>query len=334
MCYSALVEHDLKKLNRGFKARIDENAFMDLFTERADVAAALLDGSKEAKKIVVAKNLDWTFLKDPHGATGREIAKQIQRWWSLEEKRLGEMKQVQTLRVTTAEAALQKKVTKKAENDLRVGTNKIQKAEADLQELRREPEGESDSWIWPKYHFPGIHLVDGERLIRPYRYLIRPRGQGADFDDKYDGAYNAQQERLNEVFFWRELLGRHHGFMVVHRFRERQDEDLLKGHKLKLVGPPKTRKEFEFDPGAPITVPFIWDHWQDPEKKAPDLWSAAAITCDPSKEIQKQGIRRLLTPLKEANLKSWENASRKDVEKYLEVLADYQWEDLRIDEVA
>lgn len=337
MCYSALVEQSVRKLAKGFRARIDEHAFMEIFMQRADAAEKLLEGDQSVKKITLAKSLEWEFLTEATTALGKQTKKEILRWQTLEERRLQTELQTQTERVKKAEASLQKKTTKKAENDLRIGTSKIGKAKYDLEDLRREP-SERDSWIWPKYHFPGIITEKGrenERVIKPFRYLIRPNGQPIEFDDKYNGSYNAQQERLEEVFFWRELLGRHHGFFQVYRFKERQDEELMQSQKkLKLVTAPHPRKEYEFNPRRTMLVPFIWDQWHDPKRKYPDLLSAAAITCDPPTEVLKKGIRRLLTPLKEEHLDEWLEPHTEKRARYRQILADYHWDELQFSEVA
>ena len=325
MCYSALVEQDLRKLARGFKARIDEASFLDLFKTRNEVAEKLLEGHEEFKtaKVSITKDLETHFLDHSESATSKEIKTQIMRWWELEEHRLNETVQLQSKRVELANQALQKKSTKKAENDVRIGTNKVRDAKSELDWLRKPSKNENGSWISPKFHFPGV-CVDKERVILPFRYLIRPAGQPASFDLKYDGAYNAQQERIEEVFFWRELLGRQHGYFQVYRFKERQDDELIAGN----------RKEFEFNPGVPMIVPFLWDHWSDPAKVLPELRSAAAITCKPPKEVLDQGVRRLLTPLKDSAIASWESTSRENFATYKALLADYQWEKLEFSEIA
>lgn len=62
MCYSAMVKQNLKQLSLQFNARIDYNAFSDLFQSRL-----------EGNKITVSKALEYNFLHDPHTSDERKM---------------------------------------------------------------------------------------------------------------------------------------------------------------------------------------------------------------------------------------------------------------------
>lgn len=99
----------------------------------------------------------------------------------------------QRARLVSAEQALQKKVTKKAENDLRIATKKIKRALEKLGSLKSVGQQLADSRIFPGTYAPVIVEKSGERLIRPMRYQCRPEGGPAKFDIQYPGTYNARR---------------------------------------------------------------------------------------------------------------------------------------------
>jgi putative SOS response-associated peptidase YedK len=82
---------------------------------------------------------------------------------------------------------------------------------------RREPR-DRDSRIYPWSWAPVICVENGQRLIRPMRYLCRPAGKPATYDTRYPGTYNARRDSLEG--YWRAQFGHTHGLLLAHRFFE------------------------------------------------------------------------------------------------------------------
>ena len=153
MCYSALVLADLMKLERLYGAKVDDAFYQQTVKVRWWEGLAKLP-----------KALDDSLL-----ARGGEAAEFVQKW---RDRRVDELTQelfAQKRRVADAERALQVKETKKAREDVRIGTDKMAKAQLALDDLRRKEQLPRDSRIFPGMYAPVIVEVDGQRLIRPMR---------------------------------------------------------------------------------------------------------------------------------------------------------------------
>nr|WP_275920366.1 hypothetical protein [Burkholderia semiarida] len=75
-----------------------------------------------------------------------------------------------------AEKELATKITKKASEDVRIATNKIDAATRGLDELRRQDLQERDSRIFPGWYAPVLIELGGKRLVVPMRYRCRIPG--------------------------------------------------------------------------------------------------------------------------------------------------------------
>jgi hypothetical protein len=322
------------------RAEIDWDRFLEIFKLRADIAESLLAGATGLEKIHFPRHVTWELAQaEAPGAAASEIRREILRWWDLEEKRLKDVAEKQAARARDAESKLARKRTRAAENDLRIGTTKLAQARLELERLRRDPEdspgavapGSEDAfWIWPRYRFPGVVYSDGRRWVRPFRYLFRPSGETRHWENLRSGAYNARQENLEKVGFWREVFGRQHGVFLMRRFKERQDESEADPGAAGARPPLSARREFDIDPGDWIQVPFVWSECAD---GGPPFFTAAAITCEPPSSVVGQGILRLPTPLSSGGLEIWERASEYPLVRHREVLAGYRWPPLSITEV-
>ena len=83
----------------------------------------------------------------------------------------------QKRRVADAERALQVKETKKAREDVRIGTDKMGKIQVALDDLRRKESKDRDFRIYPGMHTSVIVSKGGKRIIRPMRYQCRHAGK-------------------------------------------------------------------------------------------------------------------------------------------------------------
>ena len=240
-------------------------------------------------------------LDDALLARGGEAAEYVQKW---RDRRVDELTQelfAQKRRVADAERALQVKETKKAREDVRIGTDKMVKAQVALDDLRRREPLPRDSRIFPGMYAPVIVQVDGQRLIRPMRYQCRPAGKPASYDRQYPGTYNARRDNLEG--FWRGQFGHTHGLMVASRFYEN------------VEGPEGKNQVLEFVPrdGELMLIACLWSHWTDPKGQALELDSFAAITDEPEPEVAAAGHDRTVINLKPEHLDAWLNPNPADL---------------------
>ena len=206
MCYSAMVQQDYNKLGFRFKARIDYEEYLKLFTRR-------LDG----EKLIINKAMEFPFVDAPKSTDEKKIKKVIEEWHKQEISRLEAEAFKQKERLANAERALKTKVTKKAQEDQRISTNKIEKAKVDLKKHGSyELKSDSDSRIFPFHYLSMLSLdEDGKKVISPFRYLMRPHDKDESFDREYGGCYNARFDNLKRVGFWKDSLAKRRGLILV-----------------------------------------------------------------------------------------------------------------------
>jgi len=105
MCYSAQLVADFKRFTRQYGVKIAFEDFVDLY---------LYHSTDSRPKTPRALDVAFTAADGPAGAAIQEA---VRRWDQLEMQELEDLVFAQRVRLVSAEQALQKKVTKKAEND-------------------------------------------------------------------------------------------------------------------------------------------------------------------------------------------------------------------------
>jgi len=290
MCYSAMVEQDLKKLARMVAPEVDFSAIEQLFASR------LQDDS-----IRIARALEANF-DSPRSAVEERIKDLIDRHRAKVRSGLETSLFALRKRLADAERALAAKQTKKALEDQRIATKKIRRTMGKLADLGRSEASEDDSRIFPFWYAPVAIVRDGRRMIRPMRYHCRPDGKPESYDRRYGGLYNARRDNLEG--FWRNVFGRHHAILVAKSFYENvalhdfERRALREGEK-----PQNVILHFNPRSSAPMLVACLWDHWQSPGK--PDLYSFAAITDEPPPEVAATGHDRCIIPLEARAVDAW-----------------------------
>jgi len=200
----------------------------------------------------------------------------------------------QRQRVVGAERKLQTKVTKKAQDDVRIGTKKVEAAMARIAGLKRTEWKPADARVFPGLYCPVMVSEGGRRVLKPMRYQCRPAGKPAFYDANFPGTYNARRDNLEG--FWGGLFGFNHGVMVADRFYEHVEVD---GRNTILEFVPRTKE--------PMLIACLWSHWKDPKGVEPDLLSFAAITDEPEPEVAAAGHDRTIINIKPEHLDAWLN---------------------------
>lgn len=290
MCYSAMVEQKLKSIGLRFKARIQTESFADIFQRR------LTDDTIKIPRALEA-NFD-----APQNPEEERIKGDIEEYRRRRSSELESELFKQRKRLADAERSLAIRETRKALEDRRIATRKVDWHLEKLAQLKRITLEPDDSRIFPFWYAPVLVRDGGQTVIRPMRYHCRANGKPESYDRRYPGLYNARRDSLEG--YWKNLFGRRHAVVLISSFFENvalndyEKRPLREGEREKNLV-----LHFNPRPATMMLVACLWDQWQSPGK--PDLYSFAAITDDPPPEVAATGHNRCLIPLKESNLLSW-----------------------------
>ncbi|QEZ48791.1 SOS response-associated peptidase family protein [Cupriavidus oxalaticus] len=293
MCYSGQIYADYRKFVREFGADMSFEHFLQLFWEK--------QGDGNWAKLPRAMR---SALRSPHNDEERQLADLVaagdRQYAAALERELFEQK----TRLTAAERVLATKPTKKAENDRRIASDKIARAQRNLADLQRAELLDRDSRIFPGHYAPVMVVLGGRRVVIPMRYQCRLPGWTKVMEREKPGTYNARRDNLKKA--WRQLYGYKHGIIIATAFFENvarhrlEHRELEKGEKVENVV-----LEFEPAPRQDMLLACLWSVSKT-EGEA-DLYSFAAITDDPPAEVAAAGHDRCIVPIKHENVEAWLN---------------------------
>ncbi len=302
MCYSAQTWAAYRKYVKVWGADISIDEFVRLYGYRA-----------QGGKVRIPKAMDAEFRR-PSTDAEREIAAMIEAFNREQGDVLSREVFAQRKRQADASRTLAIKVTKKGLNDLRVSTDKIDKAMTRMADLKRTELKPKDSRIFPGTYTPVMVMENGRKVVRPMRYQCRLAGKPASYDVRYPGTYNARRDNLEG--YWRQQFGYTHGVMVVERFYENVERLDEQGRPYNAV--------LEFTPGdgREMIVACLWSRWIDPAGKEPDLLSFAAITDEPPPEVAAAGHDRCIVSIKPENVDAWLQPDASNLQALYAILDD------------
>jgi putative SOS response-associated peptidase YedK len=176
-----------------------------------------------------------------------------------------------------------------------------------------------DGRVFPNYFSPVIKSDQGQRVIYPMRYRIRPSNSLEEIPNKFN-VFNARLDSLETRKTWKDLFGKNHGLVPFKKFYEWVED---KNSKKKLIS-------FFPENNEMMWSPCLYDYWQSPDRKI-SFFSFAIITTDPPEEILSLGHDRCPIFLKEENIDLWLNSKNKN--ECLKILGDsfktkfgYEWQ--------
>ncbi len=305
MCYSAMVWADYMKYIRVVDAEMDWFEFVKLY------------GDRKQQRLNFPKAMDAAFA-NPRNEHEQQIRTLIDEYNRDQVTKLEQEIFAQRKRLADAERTLQTKATKKALEDQRISSKKVEWAMGKLADIRRSEPKPKDSRIFPGWYAPVLVMQNGRRVIKPMRYQCRPIGKPANYDFKYPGTYNARRDNLEG--FWRDLFGYSHGIMVMDAFYENvsrhnvERRELAPGEKEENV-----ILEFRPNPPQPMFVACLWSHWRQGDE---ELLSFAAITDEPPAEVAAAGHDRCVIPIKPENIDAWLSPDPKNLAAMQAILDD------------
>jgi putative SOS response-associated peptidase YedK len=308
VCYSAQVWQAYQDYVRRFGAEISIREFVELYASR-----------EKGAKIKTAKAMDDAFLRAGTPETS-EIARSIEAWNTQQTSELEQLLFRQRKRLADAERTLHTKSTKKALDDQRIATNKIEWAKGKLADLRRTTLEDRDRRIFPGVYAPVMVMEHGKRVIKPMRYQCRLAGKPAFYDEKYPGTYNARRDNLEG--FWKGQFGHTHGVIVCDAFYENVSRHKVEGREL-AEGEAEENVVLEFrpQPRQDMLIACLYSHWQSADE---ELWSFAAITDEPPTEVAAAGHDRCIIPIKESHLNAWLKPGSKNMNELYAILGEKQ----------
>lgn len=306
MCYSAQVVELVRKFQRVLNIRLDFDEAKKLFLRRLDDPSIQISRGFEAN------------FEDPTTDDGRQIKAAIDAHRARLATKIEKDLFTQKTRLVTAERSLKSKETKKAREDVRIATSKIDTLTAKLGDLRRSEPKARDNRIFPLVYAGVIIKRNGENVLVPMRYGCRPAGKPANFDKRFPGLYNARRDNLTK--FWNEQFGHHHAVMVVDSFYENVQLH-VKEHRELRDGEMSQNIVLHFTPtpAQPMLIACLWSHWTGPGE--PDLNGFAAITDEPPPDVAAAGHDRCIINLREENIEAWLAPERQTIAQLQAILS-------------
>ena len=295
MCYSAQILADFTKYRR-LGGELD----LDAFVEMAGWTRQRGTWIKGVPKTIRNAFIDSAVLEEQ---PAREAAMAA---YSDAAAVLEEEINAQSDRLADAEVVLAgPRPTKKAENDRRIASKKIEAARAKLAQVTDRTAGAEYARIWPGGVTPVLirDHATGERRVVPMRYRCRLPGWDDAKERAKPGTYNARMDSLTTV--WRKLWGYNHGVMVARRFFESVSLHRLQQREL-APGERDLSVELEFrpEPEQDMLLACLWRYVEATDDE-PGFYSVAAITRDPPPEVAAAGHDRMVIPIKPENLDAW-----------------------------
>jgi putative SOS response-associated peptidase YedK len=307
VCYSAQVIQVVRKLHRQLGIRLDYEEAFRLFMRRLDDPSVAISRGFEA-------NFD-----NPATDQERQIKAAIDEHRSRTATKVEKDLFAQKTRLVNAERSLKEKETKKAREEVRIATTKIETLTTKLSDLRRSETSPDDNRIFPMVYAGVIIKQDGQNVLTPMRYFCRPAGKPAFYDKKFPGLYNARRDNLEK--FWGEQFGHHHALVVVESFFENVQLHAMEHRQLK-TGEEAQNVVLQFtpEPAEPLIVACLWSHWTDP--KEPDVRGFAAITDEPPADVAAAGHDRCIVNLKPEHVEAWLAPEGRSTEELQTILSD------------
>lgn len=308
MCYSAQVLSQYDKYVRLWGADISIQRFYHLYFLRDRTVG-----------VKIPKAIDAWFA-NPRNDDERQIKVLIDTFNATHASRLEQELFKQRKRLADAERTLQTRTTKKAVEDQRIATNKVDQILQKLGDLKRTEPKDRDARIFPMVYAPVIIMEEGKRTIVPMRYQCRPAGKPAFYDVKFPGTYNARRDNLEG--FWKPQFGSDHAIMLVTAFYENVSLHTME-HRALAEGEREQNVILQFRPRPEETmvVACLWSKWGSGDD---ELLSFAAITDAPPAEVAAAGHDRCIIQIKPENADAWLQPKTNDLARQYALLDDRQ----------
>ena len=178
-----------------------------------------------------------------------------------------------------------------------------------------------DGKLFSNYFTHIVVKEQGERVLQPMRYRIRPEGSREEVPNKFN-VFNARLDSLEIRQTWKPLFMRRHGIVPLIRFYEWVPG---KNQKPTLISFQPRDREL-------MWAPCLWDEWISKDGRL-HFKSFAIITDDPPPEITQMGHDRCPIFLAHDKIDLWLEPQGKSKQEIYQILKnreltyfDYRWE--------
>lgn len=273
MCYSSLVNRELKKTAARHRAKINIDAFVDLYAMRVKNPALKIPLGMDDGAI------------DLGGMAGKSIAKHIRDFRTGEDARVAQALSDLHAEIAELEAKLAVKITKTAQDKLDAKLRKREKLIKPVADLSN-----SDTYrIYPFYFAPVVVNDGAGRELIPMRFRVLPR-YGIEIPANKN-VFNARRDSLQIKRTWIPLFGKQHAVFPFHKFYE-------------WVEPNGRKVELSFSPDG---YDDMWavSLYEECKTEHGIIRSFAMITDMPPSEISAAGHDRVPVFLDEKLIDAW-----------------------------
>ena len=280
MCYSALIEAQADQLTRELDARFDMLHMTGLLV-RSDLPV-------EVPRLVLESLPD----SDAAGKQCRQlIAERQEKRTAVLDAKLKEL----TGKLGVLSDEQSDHWTKTREKQLLITERAIAKTKADKLRLASPADVVEDARIFPFTYAPICLVEGGKRVIRCFRYQVRPRWADQEVDRKIN-LYNARLDGLTSKKTWAPLYRHQHAVLVCKGFYE-WVQDAATGKSVTL--------RFVPDDKSSMLVPCLYERWRG--KSGEVIESFAMITTEPPPEVLAAGHDRCPVVIRPEDLNDWLN---------------------------
>ena len=166
-----------------------------------------------------------------------------------------------------------------------------------------------DCRVYPGYFTNVIVWEDGQRVIRPMRYRVRPHGSREEIPTKFN-VFNARLDSLEQKRTWKPIFMNKHAIFPFYSFYEWVNRD---GKKSLISFTPRDHQM--------MWAACLWDHWTSRDGSM-NFSSFAVITDSPPKEVVEMGHDRCPVFLKEELIDSWLQPKDKTKDQIYHILQE------------
>ncbi len=306
MCYSVMVETDLKRLAEFHGASIDFNDLLNILHQKAkgDLTIKIPKPFKTSIESLLGKG----FL-NPKDST---LAERCLETWNLCDRqdhgRLLSKIKLQEEHLRELEAKWAAKASKTAEKKRDTAARVLAKLHQDLKAYENKPipsdrPANIFQYNWAPLLISNLESPEHPPIIRFHRYQVRPRGSEVE-PPAHINMFNARLDSLQVRKTWNPLFMRRHGILSLRGFYE-------------WVPDPETKKprviRFSESDGSLFRVPALHETWHDPNHQQPPIHSFAIVTTEPPPEILESGHDRCPVVIGAEDLATWLQPTDKDL---------------------
>ena len=291
MCYSAMIEADLRELQKVFGVKIDWSSFDEAYAIRGQYSQAMIPSA-----------LDSYIIQNAETQSQKRLAKMAKAHYQKEIEKFSIKLRKYEQDVKDFELKL------KNGSKIKDLKEKLEKRRATVEwhkekiEYYEKIEETGAPRVFPNFYAPVIVKSEAENSIRLMRYHLCPKS-GKELNAFQYNLFNARRDKLLDSRTWKPIFGKQHAIFPFYRFYESVEGK--NGESKIIYFQPKDEK-------------MMWaaSIFEEAKISAGSLLSFAAITDDPPPEVAAAGHDRCPVFIKKDHFENWlapQNTSKEDL---------------------